>query len=82
MRQACAGAFRGVRSTGRWYLWQPMVLRGSDARMWLCAQYDDRYVRTSEGWRFEHVKISIRAFSPYEEGFGKVLIGELPGADK
>jgi len=71
----------GARATGRWYLWQPMVLRGSDACMWLCARYDDRYVRTSEGWRFEHVKISIRAFSPYEEGFGKMLIGELPSPE-
>lgn len=68
----------GDRATGGWYLWQPMVLRDGDASMWLCAQYDDRYVRTDDGWKFEHVKITIRAFSPYEEGFGKTLVAGLP----
>jgi hypothetical protein len=68
----------GSRATGRWYLWQPMVLRDAGACMWLCAQYDDRYVRSADGWLFEHVKITIRAFSPYEEGFGKVLVGAVP----
>ncbi len=68
----------GSHATGRWYLWQPMVLRDSDTCMWLCAQYDDRYVRTDAGWLFEHVKITIRAFSPYEKGFGKMLLAELP----
>ena len=71
----------GDAATGRWYLWQPMVLRGSDACRWLCAQYDDRYVRTADGWRFAHVKITVRAFSPYEDGFGKVLIGDMPRPD-
>lgn len=69
----------GDRATGRWYLWQPMVLRENSACVWLCAQYDDRYERTPDGWRFAHVKITIRAFSPYEEGFGKVLVAGLPG---
>ena len=68
----------GSRATGRWYLWQPMVLRDAGACMWLCAQYDDRYVRSADGWLFENDTIPIRAFSPYEEGFGKVLVGAVP----
>jgi len=68
----------GDRATGRWYLHQPMVMKGTDAGFWFCAQYQDEYVRTSEGWKFKHVKIIEKAFTPYEEGFGKRLIADLP----
>jgi len=68
----------GDRARGRWYLHQPMTMKGTDSCFWLCAQYQDEYVRTSAGWRFQHVKVIIRAFSPYETGFGKQLMVELP----
>lgn len=68
----------GDRATGCWYLHQPMVMKGTDAGFWFCAQYQDEYVRTSEGWKFQRVKIIAKAFTPYEEGFGKVLMADLP----
>ncbi len=68
----------GDRATGCWYLHQPMVMKGTDAGFWFCAQYQDEYVRTSEGWKFKHVKIIAKAFTPYDEGFGKVLMADLP----
>jgi ketosteroid isomerase-like protein len=68
----------GDRARGRWYLHQPMTMKGTDSCFWLCAQYRDEYVRTAAGWRFQHVKVIIRAFSPYETGFGKQLMVELP----
>jgi hypothetical protein len=68
----------GDRATGRWYLHQPMAMKGTEAGFWFCAQYEDEYVRTSEGWKFQHVKILEKAFTPYEEGFGKRLFADLP----
>jgi ketosteroid isomerase-like protein len=68
----------GDRATGRWYLHQPMTLKGSDQCFWFCAQYVDEYVRTADGWKFQNVKIEARAFTPYEQGFGKQLLAELP----
>ncbi len=68
----------GDRATGRWYLHQPMVVHGQEACFWLCAQYEDLYARTEQGWRFERVLVKARAFSPYKEGFGKVLLADLP----
>lgn len=70
----------GDRATGRWVLHQPMTMKGSDACYWFCARYVDDYLRTPSGWRFQHVRVEARAFSPYEEGFGKVLLTDLPGA--
>lgn len=69
----------GDRARGSWYLHQPMTMKGADAAFWFCARYDDEYVRTPQGWKFQNVKVIARAFTPYEEGFGKTLLAELPG---
>lgn len=68
----------GDQAVGQWYLHQPMIIKGGDASFWFCAVYHDRYVRTAEGWKFQHVKVDARAFTPYEQGFGKQLMAELP----
>ena len=69
----------GDTAKGRWYLHQPMVLHGEGGCFWFCAQYEDDYVRTDDGWKFQHVRVNARAFTPFEEGFGKVLLADLPG---
>jgi uncharacterized protein (TIGR02246 family) len=68
----------GDRALGSWYLWQPMVLQGGDQGMWLAARYSDRYRRANGRWLFESVKIDVRFFSPYEEGYGRVPMAEVP----
>ena len=68
----------GDRATGQWYLHQPMTLKEGDACFWFCAVYRDEYVRTEDGWKFQNVKVEARAFTPYEEGFGKQLMVDLP----
>ena len=72
----------GDRATGCWYLFQPMTMKGSDASFWFCAQYHDQYVRTAEGWKFQTVEITPRAFSPYEKGFGVQLFADLPRPER
>ena len=68
----------GDRATGHWYLHQPMTMQGADLAFWFCAQYEDEYLRTGDGWKFRRVKVIPRAFTPYEEGFGKTLLADLP----
>ena len=68
----------GDTATGHWYLDQPMAMKGTDACYWYCAQYRDKYVRTEDGWKFTHVKLIARAFTPYDVGFGKQLLADLP----
>lgn len=68
----------GDRATGRWYLHQPMVMKGADQAFWFCARYEDEYQRTDDGWRFRRVKVLPQAFTPYEEGFGRTLMADLP----
>lgn len=68
----------GDRASGRWYLWEPIVFASGNRGLWMAARYDDRYRRERGEWLFESVKIDLRMLSPYEEGFAKVRIAELP----
>jgi len=68
----------GDRATGRWYLWQPVVFARGDQALWLAARYDDVYRREPGGWRFAHVKLDLRMLSPYEQGFAKARVIDVP----
>lgn len=68
----------GDRATGDWYLWEPLVFAQGDQALWMAARYHDRYRRVAGEWLFEHVAIDLRLLSPYEAGFAKVRIAELP----
>jgi hypothetical protein len=70
----------GDKATGSWYLHQPMTMKGSEECFWFCAQYSDDYVKVDGVWKFQHVRVIARAFTPYAEGFGKQLMAELPTA--
>lgn len=68
----------GDTATGEWALWQPMALTEGDQAMWLVAKYADKYVRVDGEWKFQEVIITMRAFSPYEFGFGRMLVAPVP----
>lgn len=68
----------GNDATGRWYLWQPMVLKEGSQAVFLGAHYHDRYVKVEGRWLFQEVRLDVKFFSPYEEGFGKVRMMPLP----
>ena len=72
----------GDRATGSWYLWQPMVyaLQDGEEAYWMSARYDDRYLRCADGWKFEHVAVTLKILSPYAQGFGKVRLADVYGA--
>ncbi|MBI2963344.1 MAG: nuclear transport factor 2 family protein [Deltaproteobacteria bacterium] len=68
----------GDRAVGRWYLWEPIVFASGNRALWMAARYDDRYRRERGEWLFESVMIDLRMLSPYEEGFAKVRVTEIP----
>lgn len=72
----------GDTATGRWYLWEPLVyaLEGGDRAYWMSANYDDRYVRTAQGWRFQRVTIRMKMLAPYDAGWAPQRITDVYGA--
>lgn len=69
----------GDTATGSWYLWQPMHYAPTGQAVWLAALYQDRYRRGEDGvWRIEHLHLTLRMLSPFDEGWVKTQIMELP----
>ena len=67
----------GDAATGRWDLWQPMVMAPEPVALWLVAKYREQYVRAGESWLFKRLELDIKALSPYEKGFGKERFMEI-----
>ena len=67
----------GDTATGRWDLWQPMVVAPDPAALWLIAKYREQYVRSGGSWLFKLLELDIKAMSPYEEGVAKQRFVEL-----
>lgn len=68
----------GDRATASWLLWEPMVFAPNDLAIWMSARYRDTYRRIDGKWMFQTVTINVQMFSPYETGFGRQLLTELP----
>jgi hypothetical protein len=60
----------GDRATGHWHALVTATLPDGSA-MWILGIYDERYVRTGEGWKFETLRFISVANSPYSQGWGK-----------
>ena len=67
----------GDRATGTWLLWQPCV-HGSGAALWIAGRYQDEYRREDGVWRFSKVCFRPNVISPYEHGFAKARMIEVP----
>lgn len=68
----------GDRATGRWYLWQPCVHATGDQALWLAGRYDDEYRREDGEWRFARVTLDLKMLSPYEAGWSRARLVEVP----
>jgi hypothetical protein len=60
----------GDRAAGHWHALVTATLPDGSA-MWILGIYDERYVRTEEGWKFETLRFISAANSPYSQGWGK-----------
>lgn len=58
-------------ASGRWDLWQPMVMTEGPQALWLVAKYREQYVRIDDLWMFKILDLDVKALSPYELGFAK-----------
>ena len=58
----------GDRASGFSYLEAKNVLAGEATLV--AARYDDAYVRTAEGWRFQEMKLTLYFVAPFAQGWG------------
>ena len=57
----------GDTATGRWYFLSPMEFRGRPR--WSFVRYDERYVRLSGTWLYQHLHVSLRLDAPHVGGW-------------
>ena len=68
------------QATGTWYLFQTCTYAGeSDQAVWGSARYDEKYVRTSDGWKFQDLKLTSHFWTPFDQGWVKTtdFLGRL-----
>ncbi len=68
----------GDRATGSWLLFQPCVHAAGDTALWIAGRYQDEYRREDGVWRFSKVTFRPNMISPYELGFAKARMIEVP----
>jgi hypothetical protein len=68
----------GDRATGHWHLWQPCVHAAGDQALWIAGRYHDEYRREDGEWRFAKVTIHPNMISPYETGWSRARVIEVP----
>ncbi len=64
----------GDRASGRWYLLQSATMPDGNVEraVWGSARYDEEYVRTPDGWKFQSVLLDWGFWTPFEEGWAKL----------
>lgn len=71
-------AVDGDSAEGRWLLWQPCVHAEGDQALWMAGSYSDRYRREAGEWKFADVQIALTMMSPYEAGWSRARMIEVP----
>lgn len=68
----------GDRATGKWHLWQPCIHAAGSTALWIAGRYADEYRRENGVWKFAKVTFRLTMMSPYEAGWSKVRMIEVP----
>lgn len=68
----------GDLATGRWHLWQPTVHATGEQALWIAGRYQDEYRREDGVWRFAKVTIRPNMISPYEVGWSRARMIDVP----
>lgn len=58
----------GDTATGEWHLLCPSIV-GENQSIWIGGMYNDEFIRTSDGWKFKKLKVTIAFTSKSEPGF-------------
>jgi hypothetical protein len=64
----------GDRATAEWYFMGPFRFRDGHQAKWIALQYKDDYVKIDGQWKYKHLRINLRLFASYEEGWARNLL--------
>ncbi|MDP6591109.1 MAG: nuclear transport factor 2 family protein [Rhodospirillales bacterium] len=61
----------GDSANGKWWLIMPCTtnLEGKKEARWLAGEYDDDYVKVDGRWLYKHLRLDLKFFAPYLDGW-------------
>jgi len=60
----------GDTGTGHWHCLIPITSSDGEDR-WLLGTYEEKYVRTAQGWKFSYIKFTAARVAPKDGGWGQ-----------
>ena len=61
----------GQSAVARWYLIQMATQKEQNLAVWLTGRYVDQLVLENDIWKFKHVSLTTRFYSPYDQGWAE-----------
>ena len=61
----------GQSAVARWYLIQMATQKEQNLAVWLTGRYVDQLVLEKDIWKFKHVSLTARFYSPYDQGWAE-----------
>ncbi len=62
---------QGDSAWGEWYLTSQATLAPTRQAVWIMGRYHDWYQRVGGRWKIKSMKLDLKYYTPYEEGWAK-----------
>ena len=67
----------GQSAEARWYLIQMATQKIENRAVWLAGRFVDQLVLQEGAWKFRHVALNARFYSPYDQGWAETPFLEV-----
>jgi hypothetical protein len=68
----------GDTASACWYVTAHTTLAPHNQAIWMMGLYHDRYRRLDGQWKISELKVDFKYFTPFEEGWAKTPMWEIP----
>lgn len=68
----------GDSASACWYVTAHTTLQPHSQAIWMMGLYHDQYKRIDGEWKISSLKVDFKYFTPFEEGWAKTPIWEMP----
>ena len=67
----------GKSAEARWYLIQMATQKSENRAVWLAGRYVDQLILQEGVWKFRHIALNARFYSPYDQGWAETPFLEV-----
>ncbi|MBT4518657.1 MAG: nuclear transport factor 2 family protein [Halieaceae bacterium] len=68
----------GDSASATWYVTAHTILQPFNKAMMMMGVYHDQYERIEGGWKISSLKVDFKYFTPFDEGWAKTPMWEMP----